>query len=67
MSEKNKELLNKARPIIGLLIFVVIISFVSDRFLTANNLFNVLRQTSINAIIAIGMTFVILTKIIVLL
>ena len=61
MSEKNKELLNKARPIIGLLIFVVIISFVSDRFLTASNLFNVLRQTSINAIIAIGMTFVILT------
>ncbi len=62
MNARNKELLNKARPIIGLIIFSVIISFMSDRFLTLNNLFNVFRQTSINAIIAVGMTFVILTS-----
>ncbi|WP_138160537.1 ribose ABC transporter permease [Peptoniphilus catoniae] len=62
MNLKNKDLLNKARPVIGLIIFSIAISFISDRFLTVNNLFNVFRQTSINAIIAIGMTFVILTS-----
>jgi ribose transport system permease protein len=62
MKSKNKELLNKVRPVIGLVVFSIIISFMSDRFLTVNNLFNVFRQTSINAIIAIGMTFVILTS-----
>jgi len=33
----------------------------SDRFMTWSNMFNVFRQTSVNAIIAAGMTFVILT------
>lgn len=33
----------------------------SPRFLTGSNLLNVFRQTSINAVIAAGMTFVILT------
>ncbi|RID81746.1 ribose ABC transporter permease [Mesobacillus zeae] len=33
----------------------------SPDFLTTNNIFNVLRQVSINALIAFGMTFVILT------
>lgn len=58
---KNKELLNKIKPLIGLIIFSIIISILSPRFLTKSNLFNVFRQTSINAIIAAGMTFVILT------
>lgn len=61
MKTKNKELLNKMRPLIGLIIFSIIISLLSPRFLTKSNLFNVFRQTSINAIIAAGMTFVILT------
>lgn len=59
---KSKELLNKVRPLIGLIIFSVIISILSPRFLTTANLLNVFRQTSINAIIAAGMTFVILTS-----
>ena len=33
----------------------------SPSFLTATNIFNVLRQVSISALIAFGMTFVILT------
>jgi ribose transport system permease protein len=33
----------------------------SDRFLTVNNLVNVLRQSTINGIMAVGMTYVILT------
>lgn len=41
--------------------FSLIISLMSSRFLTVSNILNVLRQTSINAIIAAGMTFIILT------
>lgn len=61
MSEKNKALLEKLRPVIGLLLFSAIIAFINPRFISSSNLLNVLRQTSINAIIAAGMTFVILT------
>lgn len=61
IKNNRKEFLNRARPLIGLVIFSIIISFLSDRFLTSSNLLNVLRQTSINGILAVGMTFVILT------
>lgn len=61
MKTKHKELLSKIQPLIGLMIFSIIISILSPRFLTSSNLLNVFRQTSINAIIAAGMTFVILT------
>ncbi|MEW8972921.1 MAG: ribose ABC transporter permease [Tissierellaceae bacterium] len=59
---KSRETLDKIRPLLGLIIFSVIISILSPRFLTKSNLLNVFRQTSINAIIAAGMTFVILTS-----
>lgn len=49
------------KPLIGLVIFAVIVSILNPRFLTHANILNVLRQTSINSIIAIGMTLVILT------
>ena len=39
----------------------LILSLLSDRFLSASNLINVLRQASINGIVSVGMTFVILT------
>jgi len=61
MNPKVKANLAKFQSIIGLVIFSIIISFLSDRFMTGSNMFNVLRQTSINAIMAVGMTFVILT------
>lgn len=62
MSKTNmKSSIQKLGPVIGLLLIVVIISVMSPSFLTMNNLFNVLRQVSINALIAFGMTFVILT------
>ena len=48
-------------PFIGLLILMIIVSGLNPNFLTVDNLLNVLRQTSINAIIAMGMTFVIIT------
>jgi ribose transport system permease protein len=61
MKPSTKRLLRKYQSVIGLLLFTIVISFLSDRFLTIANLSNVLRQTSVNAIIAAGMTFVILT------
>ena len=39
----------------------IMMAFASDVFLSVNNIVNVLQQISINAIIAIGMTFVIIT------
>ena len=58
---KKENNLLKNKPLIGLIIFGVIVSILNPRFLSTANLLNILRQTSINAIIAAGMTFVILT------
>ncbi|MEG0300417.1 ribose ABC transporter permease [Cetobacterium sp.] len=49
------------KPLVGLIIFAIIVSILNPRFLSLNNVLNVLRQTSINSVIAIGMTLVILT------
>lgn len=49
------------KPLVGLIIFSIVVSIFNPRFLSMNNLLNVLRQTSINSVIAIGMTLVILT------
>ncbi|WP_339149898.1 MULTISPECIES: ribose ABC transporter permease [unclassified Sutcliffiella] len=58
---KTVLLLDKYRVFIIFLVLLLIASFISDAFFTVNNLFNVLRQVSIVAIIAVGMTIVILT------
>ena len=50
-----------AKPLAALLLMCIAISFLSENFLTSDNLFNVLRQTSINLCISVGMTLVILT------
>ncbi|HBF35876.1 MAG TPA: ribose ABC transporter permease [Firmicutes bacterium] len=57
----NKQVLYKLRSLVGLVGLAIILTLLSPRFLTLANLTNVLRQTSLNAIIAVGMTFVILT------
>ena len=46
---------------VGLILLSIILSFASPYFLTRNNLINLVRQISLYAIIASGMTFVILT------
>ncbi len=51
----------KLGPLFGLLVIVVVVTALEPGFLSLNNIFNVLRQVSINALIAFGMTFVILT------
>ncbi|HIX44463.1 MAG TPA: ribose ABC transporter permease [Candidatus Kurthia intestinigallinarum] len=60
-AKTSNGLMQKLGPLFGLLLIVVIISIMSPSFLTADNIFNVLRQVSISALIAFGMTFVILT------
>jgi ribose transport system permease protein len=56
-----RKILEKFGISLILIVICIIIALQSPAFLTANNLFNVLLQVSINAIIAVGMTFVILT------
>lgn len=48
-------------PLLGFIVIFVAMAVVNDNFLTTNNLSNVARQVSINAIIAVGMTCAILT------
>ncbi|MFL1491321.1 ABC transporter permease [Pseudomonas antarctica] len=48
-------------PFVGLLVVTLVMILASDTFLTTSNLSNIARQVSINAIIAVGMTCVILT------
>lgn len=63
MSDQNKKntIIRKMGPLLGLLLLGIALTILSDRFFTVNNLLNVARQISINAIISVGMTLVILT------
>jgi len=45
----------------GLVVLSLILWILTQYFLTVSNLLNIAQQTSINAIIAVGMTFVIIT------
>ena len=61
---KNINLKHLSTPmIIGIIILFlfIILSFMSDVFMTADNQYNVLRSTAIYGIVALGVTFVILT------
>ena len=57
---KWKEILSKNKPLVVLILLIFFMSLLSDRFFTWSNIVTVLRQTSINALIATGMTFAIL-------
>ncbi len=57
----SKEWLIEQKSLIALLFLVIVVSFLNPNFFTVDNLLNILRQTSVNAIIAVGMTLVILT------
>lgn len=48
-------------PVLALIILVIIVTILNPNFINPNNLLNLLRQVSINALIAFGMTFVIIT------
>ena len=70
MSENSKSSI-KNNPILGvfisnkgilsvLVLLCIIVALVTDKFLTPNNIVSVLRQISINAYIALGMTLIII-------
>lgn len=58
----SKAWLMEQKSLIALLVLIAIVSTLSPNFFTINNLFNILQQTSVNAIMAVGMTLVILTS-----
>ena len=58
----TKAWLMEQKSLIALLVLIAIVSTLSPNFFTINNLFNILQQTSVNAIMAVGMTLVILTS-----
>ncbi|SIT05766.1 ABC transporter permease [Alicyclobacillus vulcanalis] len=48
-------------PLLGLILLIIILAVASRQFFTVSNLLDIALQTSVNALLAIGMTFVILT------
>ena len=61
MKNLIKKIFNKYAIYIVLLALVIFFSITSDVFLSFDNIMNVLRQVSVVGIVAVGMTFVILT------
>jgi ribose transport system permease protein len=57
----SREQLARFQSLAALGLIVIVLSLVSDRFLTVDNGLNVLRQISINLCLSIGMTMVILS------
>ena len=54
-------LTTRAQSLIGLVLLTAVLGVASPHFLTADNLVNVLEQSSINAILGVGLTFVIIS------
>jgi ribose transport system permease protein len=60
--KKNyRQSLARFQSLIALIILCVVISLLSDKFLTSTNAWNVMRQISVNICISVGMTLVVLT------
>lgn len=49
------------KTLIALLAMILVVSLLNPNFFTTGNILNILRQTAVNAVIAVGMTMVILT------
>lgn len=61
-SEQRRLLIQEYGIFIAFLVLAAVLSVSNEFFLTAGNISNVLLQTSINGVLAIGLTFVILTR-----
>jgi ribose transport system permease protein len=61
MTTNAKDWLKRLQPLIALVVMMVALSLLSDRFLTLVNGRNILLQISVNLCVSIGMTLVILT------
>ncbi|WP_322906141.1 ribose ABC transporter permease RbsC [Paenibacillus campi] len=60
-SRTLSEFTQKLGPLLGFIMLVMIVSILNPAFLEPLNILNLLRQVAVNALIAFGMTFVILT------
>ncbi|MBL9204778.1 MAG: ribose ABC transporter permease [Opitutaceae bacterium] len=58
---KATAFLTRFRSLLALALMVIALSLLSDRFLTPDNGWNILRQISVNLCLSIGMTLVILS------
>lgn len=58
---ERRTFLQRFGLVFSFLVLAATLSLLSDRFLTAANLINILRQSTINGIISVGMTVVILS------
>jgi len=58
--KKDLHFLSRYGILIAFLVLIVIMAILSPAFLKFTNIMNILRQTSINGIVAVGMTFVII-------
>lgn len=56
-----KEFFSQYGTLCGLAVIVIIMSILKPKFLSIDNILNLLRQTSINGLLAIGMTFVVIS------
>ena len=61
MLKIEREHLTKFQSLIALALMVLVMSVLSDSFLTPENGLNILRQISVNLCLSIGMTLIILT------
>ncbi|AYW46526.1 ribose ABC transporter permease [Tetragenococcus koreensis] len=58
---KRSEFYRKLGPLLALIVLIILVTVMNPSFITPTNLLNLLRQASVNALIAFGMTFVIIT------
>ncbi len=61
MNNNTKDLLMRLSSVMALFVLCIILTFSTSNFLTANNIMNILRQTSINGLIASGMLVALIT------
>ncbi|MGF7037845.1 ABC transporter permease [Mucilaginibacter lappiensis] len=59
---QHRTQLAKFQSLIALILLCIGISLMSDKFLTVDNAWNVMRQISVNICISVGMTLVVLTS-----
>lgn len=58
---KRSDFYRKLGPLLALIVLIILVTIMNTSFISPTNLLNLLRQASVNALIAFGMTFVIIT------
>lgn len=60
-SNRKSSLMNKLGSLLALLVLCVVLSFATPKFFTPGNIMNIFRQTSVNALISVGMLVCLIT------